>query len=72
MSISEIGMDRGGICIQIEMHFDNGFVVRFADDGKNGGKRKVFDNFDDDGRNNVGEIDHGSMPDDVDIKISNN
>ena len=69
MSISEIGMDRGGICIQIEMHFDNGFVVRFADDGENGVKLKVFDNFVDDGRHDVGRIDHGSMPDDGDIEI---
>ena len=54
------------------MNFGDGFVVKFANDGQNGRKRKVFDNFFDDGRHDVGGIDHGSMPDDIEIKISNN
>ena len=70
--MSSIRLYQGKIFIQFEMQSGDSFVVRFADDGKNGGKRKVFDNFVDDGQNNVGKIDHGSMPDDVDIKISNN
>ena len=54
------------------MHSGDGFLVRFADDGQNGEKRKVFDNFVDSGQHDVGRIEHGSMPDDGDIKISNN
>ena len=53
------------------MHFGNGFVVKFSNDGKNGGKRKFFDGFVDGGRHDVGGIDHGSMSDDGEIKISN-
>ena len=53
------------------MHFGDSFVDRFADDGQNGGKRKVFDDFVDGGRHDVSGIDHGSMPDDGEIKISN-
>ena len=54
------------------MHFGDGFVVRFANDGQNGGKRKVFDNCFGGGRHYVGGIDHGSMPDKGEIKICNN
>ena len=54
------------------MHFGDGFVVRFAEDGKNGGKRKVFDNFVDGVKHDIGGIEYGSMPDDGEIKISNN
>ena len=54
------------------MHFGNGFVVRFSNYGQNGGKRKVFDNFVNSEHCDVGGIDHGSMPDDVEIKSSNN
>ena len=53
------------------MHFGDGFVVEFANGGKNGGKWKVFDNFVDGGRHDVGEIDHGSMPDEGELKFSN-
>ena len=59
MSISEIGLDRGGISIQFEMHFGDGFVGGFAYDEKNGGKQKVFDNFVDGGRHGMVGIDHG-------------
>ena len=41
--ISEIGLDQGRICIQFEMHFDDDFLVEFANDGQNGGKWKVFE-----------------------------
>ena len=51
------------------MNFGDGFVVRFADDGKNGGKRKVFDNFFTSERHDVGRIKHRSLPDDVEIKL---
>ena len=44
------------------MHFGDGLVVVFADDGK---KRKGFDYFVDGGRHDVGGNDHGSMPDEV-------
>ena len=51
------------------MHFGNGFVVGFADDGQNGGKLKVFDDFVDDGRHYVGGIEHGSIPDEGEINL---
>ena len=54
------------------MKFGDGLVVRFANDGKNVGKRKGFDDFVDGGRHDVGGIDHGSMSGDGKIKISNN
>ena len=54
------------------MHFGDGFVVRFANNGKNGGKWKVFDDYVDGGRHDVGGIDHGSMTDDEEIKICYN
>ena len=54
------------------MHFGEGFVVGFSDDRQNGGKRKVFDDFVNGGRHDVGGIDHGSMPDEGEIKFSNN
>ena len=54
------------------MHFGDGFVVGFADNGQNGGKRKVFEDSVNGGRYDVGGIDHGSMPDDVEIKFINN
>ena len=57
--------------IKFKMHFGDGFVVRSADDGQNGGKPEVFDNFVDGGRHDVGGIDHGSMHDDEEIEISN-
>ena len=54
------------------MHFGDGFIVRFSDNGENGGKWKVFDNFVDGGQHDVGGINNGSMTDDGEIKISNN
>ena len=51
------------------MHFGNSFVVRFANDGENGRKGKVFNDFVDGGQNDVGGIDHGSMTDDGEIKL---
>ena len=54
------------------MHFGDGFVVGFSDDGENGGKRKILDNFVDVGQHDVGGIDHGSMPDEGEIHFSNN
>ena len=53
------------------MHFGDGFIGGFYDDGENGGKWKVFDNFVDAGRHDVGGIDHGSMPNEEDIKFCN-
>ena len=38
---------------------------------KNGGKRTVFDNFVNSEPHGVGGIDHGSMPEDIEIKFSN-
>ena len=72
MSISEFGLDQGEICIQFEMHFGDGFVVRFNDNWQNGGNRKVFNNFVNSGHHDVGGNYHGSMPDDGEINISNN
>ena len=54
------------------MHFGHGVIVRFANNGENGGKLKVFEKFVGGGRHDVGGIYHGSMPDDEEIKISNN
>ena len=54
------------------MNFGDGFVVRFANDEKNGGKLKIFDNFVDGGKHDVGGIDHRSMLDEGEIQISNN
>ena len=54
------------------MHFGDGFVVGFSNDEKNGGKRRVFDNFVESGRHYIGGINHGSMPDEGEIKCSNN
>ena len=51
------------------MHFGDGFVVGFSDNGKNGGKRKIFDDFVDSGRHDVGGIDHGSIPDEGEINL---
>ena len=51
------------------MHFGEGFVVGFVNDGQNGGKRKCYDDFVDRGRHDVGGIDHRSMPDDGAIKL---
>ena len=53
------------------MHSGDDFVVSFANDGGNGGKQKVFGNFVDGGEYDVSGIDHRSMPDYVEIKISN-
>ena len=72
LSISKIGLYQGGICIQFEIHSGDGFVVGFAEDGENGGKRYVFNDFVDVGRHNVSGIDHGPMPDEGEIKFSNN
>ena len=54
------------------MHFGNGFVVGFSEDGKNCETQKVFDNFVDCGLHDVGGIDYRSMPDEGEIKFSNN
>ena len=54
------------------MHFRDGFVVGFSDDGQNGGKRKCFDGFFYGRGHDVGGIGHGSMPDEGEIKFSNN
>ena len=52
------------------MHLSDVFVVGFADNGQNGGKRKSFDNFVNGERHAVGGIDHVSMPDEGEIKLS--
>ena len=54
------------------MHFGDGFVVGFANNGENGGKRKVFNSFVDGEQHGVGGTGHGSMPDEGEIKFSNN
>ena len=54
------------------MYFGDGFVVGFSDNEKNGGKQKCFNDFVEGGRHDVGGIDHGSMPDEEEIKCSNN
>ena len=58
--------------MQFEIHFGEGFVVGFSDDGENGGKQKVFDGFFNGGLHGVVGIDHGSIPDEGEIKFSNN
>ena len=50
MPISKIGLDQGGIRIQFEMHFGDGFVGGFAP------------NFVDGGRHGMVGIDHGPIP----------
>ena len=53
------------------MHPGNGFVVGFSNNGENGRKRNVFDHFVDSGRHDVGGINHRTMPDEGEIKFSN-